>query len=55
MNKLCEEGIDARIVVVTARGDTAIAAPAMEHGPAFLLPKPVDRDDVISILTLITH
>lgn len=55
VNKLREEGIDARIVVVASPGNAAIAAPAMEHGPAFLLPKPVDRDDVISILTLITH
>ncbi|NQW17597.1 MAG: helix-turn-helix domain-containing protein [Chloroflexi bacterium] len=55
VNKLREEGIDARIVVVAAPGDAAIASPAMEHGPVFLLPKPVDRDDVISILTLITH
>jgi excisionase family DNA binding protein len=55
VNKLREEGILARIVVVTSPDEAAIAAPAMEHGPVFLLPKPVDRDDVISILTLITH
>ena len=55
VNKLREEGIDARIVVVASPGNAAIAEPAMKHGPAILLPKPVDRDDVISILTLITH
>jgi len=55
VNTLREEGIEARIVVVAAPGNAAIASPAMEHGPVFLLPKPVDRDDVISILTLITH
>jgi excisionase family DNA binding protein len=52
---LRSEGVEALIVVAASPSNAAFAAPAMEHGPVFLLPKPLDRDDVITVLTLITH
>ncbi len=55
LNQLREGGIDSRVVLVVSPSDARLASGALEHGPVFLLPTPLERDDVISILTLITH
>ena len=55
LSQLREGGIDSRVVLVLSPSDAQHASPALEHGPVFLLPTPVEEDDVVSILTLITH
>ena len=55
LSRMREGGIDSRVVLVISPSDAQLASPALEHGPVFLLPKPIERDDVVSILTLITH
>ena len=55
LSQLREGGIDNRVVLVLSPSDAQLAAGALEHGPVFLLPTPLERDDVVSILTLITH
>ncbi len=55
LSRLREGGIDSRVVLVVSPSDAQLASGALRHGPVFLLPTPLERDDVISILTLITH
>ena len=55
LNQLRDGGIDSRVVLVVSPADAQLASGALGHGPIFLLPKPLERDVVISILTLITH
>lgn len=55
LTQLRDGGIDNRVVLVLSPSDAQLASGALEHGPVFLLPTPLERDDVISILTLITH
>ena len=55
LSRLRDGGIDSRVVLVISPSDAQLASAALEHGPVFLLPTPIERDDVVSILTLITH
>ena len=50
-----EAGIESRICLVVSPADAKAASTALERGPLFMLPKPTSADDVMAILTLITH
>ncbi len=54
IGQIDETGASSRIVLMVASDEAHLVADPLVHGPVIVLRRPVDRADVVSILTLVT-